>query len=251
MLARTQPLSWWAYLWPALGVSSMVSYNTWLLWWPLNGRSAVFNGYLSELSASDQPNNLFFRGGDLVTGLLVLTVAIRAVQLSRRHGRHPSPWLLVAAVGLVVFGLSSIGDAVLAMDCSPTLSSSCRGLEGSGQLSTGHYLHTGTSVAAQAGIITSLAAARWAVRESAATAPRRLALLSVICAVEAVALIVMLGMIVAGMPGFGYPQVVMVVAASVWFAAVGFWLLGWSSVCVAAAAASKDTSVDRVEGHIC
>lgn len=135
----------------------------------------------------------------------------------------------MAAVGLVVFGLSSIGDAVLAMDCSPTLSSSCRGLEGSGQLSTGHYLHTGTSVAAQAGIIASLAAARWAVRESAATAPRRLALLSVICAVEAVALIVMLGMIVAGMPGFGYPQVVMVVAASVWFAAVGFWLLGWSS----------------------
>lgn len=56
-----QPLPRWAYLGPVLGVSALLSYNTWLLGWGLNGQSAVFNGYLSELSASDQPNNLFFR----------------------------------------------------------------------------------------------------------------------------------------------------------------------------------------------
>lgn len=191
-MALAHPLSRRAYLWPALSVSAMVSYNTWLLWWPLNGRSAVFNGYLSELSASDQPNNLLFRGGDLVAGLLVVMVGMRAAQICRQRSRHSSPWWLVAAAALVVFGLSTIGDAVLTMDCSPTLSEGCRGLEESGQLSAGHYLHTGTSVAAQAGIVTSLVAARLAVRQSTGAAPRGRALLSVICAVETVALIIML-----------------------------------------------------------
>lgn len=224
-MAVGRSLPWWAGLWPALGVSAMLSYNTWLLWWPLNGQPAVFNGYLSELSASDQPNNLFFRGGDLVAGLLVLTLGIRAVHVVRRRGRQNNPWWwLVAAVALVVFGLSSIGDAVLAMDCSPTLSNRCRGLEKSGQLSAVHYLHTGTSVAAQAGIVTSMVAARLALRQHAVAALRHLALLSAVCAVETFALIVMMGMVVAGSRGFGYPQVVMVVAASVWFAGVGFAL---------------------------
>ena len=234
------PLSRRAYLWPALSVSAMFSYNTWLLWWPLNGRSEVFNGYLSELSALDQPNNLFFRGGDLLAGLLVLTLGIRAVQAPRRRGQRSNPWWLVAAVALVVFGLSSIGDAVLALDCSPTLSFGCRGLEQSGQLSAGHYLHTATSVAAQAGIVTSLVAARLAVGQSAGPAPRGRAPLSVICVAEIVALMIMLSMIVAGSPGFGYPQVVMVVAASVWFAAVGFWLLDSASVGVAAGDTSEE-----------
>ena len=49
----------------------MLTYNTWLLWRPLNGHARIFNGYLSELSASDQPHNFFFRGGDLITALIV------------------------------------------------------------------------------------------------------------------------------------------------------------------------------------
>lgn len=238
MLAH--PLSRRRYLWPALGVSAMVSYNAWLLWWPLSGKSAVFNGYLSELSALDQPNNLFFRGGDLVAGLLVLIVGVRAVQICRQHARHSNRWWLVAAVALVATGLSTIGDAVLALDCSPTLSEGCRGLEESGQLSAGHYLHTGTSVAAQAGIVTSLVAARLAVRQRKGAAPRGRALLSATCAVEIVAVIIMLGMIATGSSGFGYPQVVAVVAASVWFAVVGFWLTDCSSVGVVAGDALKE-----------
>lgn len=39
-----------------------------------------------------------------------------------------------------------------------------------------------------------MVAARWAVRQSA------------ICVVETVALIIMLGMVVTGSPGFGYPR---------------------------------------------
>lgn len=69
----------------------------------------MFNGYRPEVSAKDQPNSLFFSGGDLVTGLLVLMLGIRAAQGLRRRGRHSSRWWLVAAAPLVVFGLSSIG----------------------------------------------------------------------------------------------------------------------------------------------
>ena len=48
----------------------------------------------------------------------------------------------------------------------------------------------------------------------------------VVAAVEVVALAVMLVMIAADLPGLGYPQAVMVVVASLWFAAVGFRLVG-------------------------
>ncbi len=96
-MVLAQPLPRWTYVGPVLGVSAMFSYNTWLLWRPLSGQSAVFNGYLSELSASDQPNNLLFRGGDLVTGLLVLVMAFRALQVL--HGRQGSPWRLVVPWG--------------------------------------------------------------------------------------------------------------------------------------------------------
>lgn len=47
-------------------------------------------------------------------------------------------------------------------------------------------------------------------------------------------------MIATGSPGFGYPQVVTVVVASVWFAAAGFWLTDHTSVGVGAGGALKE-----------
>jgi hypothetical protein len=211
------------HLWPVLGIVVIFSYNTWLLWRPLNGDRMIFDGYLSELSASDQPHNLFFRTGDLVTALIVATMGFRAgVLWSRRHPHRPR-WWLVAAAGLVVFGLATIFDAVFALDCSPTLSSACKVAEEAGRLSLVHYVHTFTSVAAQIGIVASMIATYVALRRTGRSTSRHWVLC--VALAEVVALSVMMIMLVLRLPGLAYPQAVMVGLASLWFAAIGFGLM--------------------------
>ena len=68
-----------ALLWPVLGVATLLTYNTWVLWKPVNGNAGIFDGYLSELSASDQPHNFFFRGGDLITAAILLVLDRKSV----------------------------------------------------------------------------------------------------------------------------------------------------------------------------
>ena len=141
-----------------LGVLTVLTYNTWLCWRPFNGHPEIFDGYLSELSASDQPYHLFFRGGDLITALIVLALGVRTRSGSWRHrGRR----LVDRGRGRPCCCSASrpFFDAFFAMDCSPTLSEACRVAEEAGRLSTVHYAHTFTSVGAQAGIVASMVAA--------------------------------------------------------------------------------------------
>jgi hypothetical protein len=236
------------HLWPSLSVLTLLTYNTWVLWRPMNGHQQIFNGYLSEFSASDQPHSFFFRGGDLITAVIVAALGIRAVLLWRTHrraartGRRPGPgrWWLVVALALLVFGVATFFDAFFAMDCSPSVSEQCRVLEESGQLSAVHYAHTYTSVGAQAGIVASMIATFIAMmRSTQQTRARRLVVL-VICVVEVVALTVMMTMLILQAPGLGYPQAVMVAVASLWFAAVGFRLVGEDAVETRRAGSQRD-----------
>ena len=213
-----------ALLWPVLGVATLLTYNTWVLWKPVNGNAGIFDGYLSELSASDQPHNFFFRGGDLITAAILLVLGSRALVLWRRHRPVRPRWWLVAAAALVLFGLSTFFDAFFAMDCSPTLSELCKVAEETGRLSTIHYAHTYTSVGAQIGIVASMVAAWIAMQRSLAGSVRVRRTLLAVCVIEVVALSVMMAMLAAGVPGLGYPQAVMVLMASIWFAGAGFGL---------------------------
>lgn len=222
------------HLWPSLSVATVLTYNTWVVWRPMNGHREIFNGYLSELSASDQPHSFFFRGGDLVTALIVLALGVRALLLWRQHRRAadaglrsaPGRWWVVAALALLLFGLSTFFDAFFAMDCSPSLSEQCRVLEETGQLSAVHYAHTFTSVGAQTGIVASMVATYIAMMRSAQQTLARRVVVGVLSVLEVVGLVVMMTMLVLDLPGLGYPQAVMVAVASLWFAAVGFRLVG-------------------------
>ena len=222
------------HLWPALSVLTLLTYNTWLLWKPLNGNAKIFDGYLSELSASDQPHNLVFRAGDLITAVIVLAMAIRALWLWRRrnaladqgHGTRSGRWWAVASVALLIFGTATFLDAFFAMDCSPTLSANCKMLEETGQLSVAHYAHTFTSVAAQIGIVASMIATYIAMVRSPRQSRTRRRVVLIISVFEVVALTVMMIMLVLDLPGLGYPQAIMVLVASGWFAAIGFGLVG-------------------------
>lgn len=205
-----------------LAVVVFASYNTWILWHLLNGHDTIMNGYLSELSASDQPDNLFFRGGDLVTAVIALGLAARWL-LPRTHPRRPGlhqHWRLVAGLALLLFGLSTFFDAFFSMDCSPTLSAVCGELERTGQLSTVHYAHTYTSVGAQIGITTSLIAGFIALIKARTGRPATRRLVGLLAGLEVVALVVMMSMLGAGVPGIGWPQAVMVLIAAGWCALV-------------------------------
>ncbi|MET1005078.1 MAG: DUF998 domain-containing protein [Propionibacteriaceae bacterium] len=218
-MTRTAARPWW----PLLGVLTLLTYNTWVLWGPLNGHAAIFNGYLSELSAKDQPHHLFFRGGDLLTSLIVGALGLRALRVWPRLSPDRRRWWVVAAAALILFGVSTFLDSFFAMDCSPTLNEQCKVLEETGRLSATHYAHTFTSVGAQIGIVTSMVATYIAMRRSRLGAHWQ-HLLLVASVLEVVALTVMMAMLALGVPGLGYPQAVMVVVGSLWFASVGIAL---------------------------
>jgi hypothetical protein len=218
--------------WPLCGLLTIATYNTWALWSPMNGHQQIFNGYLSELSASDQPNNLFFRAGDLTTAVIVGALGVKAFRVWPRLNPQRPRWWTLAATALILFGTATFLDAFLSMDCSPTLSARCAVLEKTGRLSAAHYAHTFTSVGAQVGIVASMVATYIAMRRAQGTAlasrvqprSRWQPLLLAGCIAEVVALVVMMAMLIAGVPGIGYPQAVMVAVSTLWFAAVGLAL---------------------------
>jgi hypothetical protein len=212
----------WRDRWPLIGLLTLLTYNTWVLWRPMNGHELILNGYLSELSASNQPHDLFFRGGDLTTAVIVGALGLRALQVWPRLSPRRR-WWVVAAGGLVLFAVSTFLDSFFSMDCSPTLDHTCGLLEESGRLSLVHYAHTYTSVGAQAGIVTSMVGACVALYRSGAGRRWRWSVL-LLCLAEVVPLVILLVMIALGAPGIGYPQGVTVAVASVWFAAVGIAL---------------------------
>ncbi|MBA3529298.1 MAG: DUF998 domain-containing protein [Propionibacteriaceae bacterium] len=212
--------------WPLASLAVLVTYNTWLLAIPLNAHRQIFNGYLSELSASDQPHHLFFRAGDLVTSLIVGALGVRALFVwPRRHQARPRWWILAAAA-LMLFACSTVIDSFLPMDCSPTLSASCKLAEETGRLSMVHYAHTFTSVGAQIGVVASMVGVFVAMRRTRAGGLLWQRLMLAIWVGEVGLLSVLLVMVAAGVPGIGYVQAVTVALASVWFAAVGVALVG-------------------------
>lgn len=207
--------------WPLLGLLTLLTYNTWLLAVPLTRHPQIFQGYLSDQSASDQPFHLFFRIGDNLTALVVGALGVRAVRTWPRRPDARAGWWLLAASALLLFAVSTFFDSFLSMDCSPTLSDSCRVLEEEGKLSFTHYAHTYSSVGAETGIVASMVSAYIASRRTNSGGSWWPRLLLAVCVAEVGSLAVMMVMLAAGMPGIGYLQAAMVAAASVWFAAVG------------------------------
>ncbi|XVQ10345.1 DUF998 domain-containing protein [Spirillospora sp. CA-255316] len=123
-----------------LALVAAVAYSTFFLEHWLSPEQDGINGYVSELSAVDQPYHSVYSGGDFVTGTLALTVAIIALLTLRRR-----PWAVIGWVALALFGLCAIGDAVFPLDCAPSLESGCALRERAGNVSFSHSFHAVTS----------------------------------------------------------------------------------------------------------
>ncbi|WP_231329844.1 DUF998 domain-containing protein [Actinomadura graeca] len=126
----------------SLAVIAAVSYGTFLLEHALSPELDRVNGYVSELSASDQPYHLIYSGGDLVTGVLTIVVSLGSLRRLRRRPLATTGW---AFLGL--FGVCAIGDATFPLDCAPSLETWCALRERSENVSFSHEFHSVTSSA--------------------------------------------------------------------------------------------------------
>lgn len=147
---------------PCLAALAGVAYAAWVLGFVLNPRLDAINGYVSELSASDQPFHLVFTGGDLIAGTLAIVVAGGVLVRLRPRGWEPAGW-----GALLCFGVFVISDALCAMDCAPNSDITCALRERAGRVSFAHEFHLVTSACeVTAGIVSVLGLAIAARRGS-------------------------------------------------------------------------------------
>jgi hypothetical protein len=125
-----------------LAAVAAVTYSSWVLGFLLRPGLDFVDGYVSELSASDQPLNWVFSGGDLVTGVLMIIVATAALIML-----VPRPWSVAGWLFLLAFGVWAICDAVFSMDCAPSMDTACALRERAGNVSFAHSFHSVTSMA--------------------------------------------------------------------------------------------------------
>jgi Protein of unknown function (DUF998) len=154
---------------PYLAAVAGVTYGAWVLGFVLNPRLDAVNGYVSELSASDQPYHYVFAGGDFVAGALAIAVAGTVLLGLRRNGSFLVPrerrgflrgWEPVGWFALLSFGGFVISDALFAMDCAPNTDTTCALRERAGRVSFAHEFHLVTSACAvTAGIVSVVALA--------------------------------------------------------------------------------------------
>lgn len=123
-----------------LALIAAITYSTFLLEHFLSPGLDGINGYVSELSAIDQPYHSVYSGGDFITGALAISVALTALTTLRRR-----PWAVLGWTCLALFGLCAIGDAVFPLDCAPSLNTRCALLERAELVSFSHSFHAVTS----------------------------------------------------------------------------------------------------------
>jgi hypothetical protein len=115
--------------------------------WPLHPARS----YLSELAALDQPTSGLFRAADFAAGTFVVGgVALLAIgyRRGRASGRErATSTQRVTAWALLAFGLATMTDALLPLDCAVSIAG-CAAREAAGDVSAIHVAHTYSSVTA-------------------------------------------------------------------------------------------------------
>jgi hypothetical protein len=122
---RSLPETWLA--------CAAVLYSCWLLELVVPAGLSMMDSYVSELLAGDQPYRWLFRATDLLAAGCLLLAA------RRLRGR-------AVVLPLLVLGVATIADTLLALDCAASVDALCRYREDVGAVSLGHRLHEVTSI---------------------------------------------------------------------------------------------------------
>ncbi|MCP3803662.1 DUF998 domain-containing protein [Allokutzneria sp. A3M-2-11 16] len=118
-------------------------YSAWLLEFVLPTDLSLLHSYVSEHMASDQPYRFLFRTTDVIAGTLFVAAAF-----SLRDK--------LVGIGLAVFGGVTVLDALVPMDCAPSIDRACRQREIDNTVSLSHEIHQASSVLVFCGIFTAV-----------------------------------------------------------------------------------------------
>lgn len=136
-----------------LALGAAVTYSVWLLEFALPTHLSPLASFVSEHYVVSQPYQRLFRSADVIAGALYLAAAVALGHLLPRG--WPS---MGVALGLGVFGATTITDAVFVPDCVATVDSACERREFTGHVSWQHLLHLGSSAVSQIAIIAAVLA---------------------------------------------------------------------------------------------
>ena len=125
-----------------------VAYSMWILEFVLPTGLSPLRSFVSEHYVVSQPYHALLRSADVAAGVVYMVVASRLARVLR----HDLAGVAVV-IGLGVFGLTTVTDAVFVPDCIATTDPVCERLEFTGHVSWQHLLHLGSSVASQIAII--------------------------------------------------------------------------------------------------
>ena len=104
-----------------LAVLAALCFNNWILGFFLNAKLFSADGSVSELSSAGHPHAVVFRSLDIISGLLLMALAVwwhKSRQSRERSG--------ILFWGSLVLGVSNLVDALLPLGCSEVLNSACK-----------------------------------------------------------------------------------------------------------------------------
>jgi len=101
------------YVLAALLISGAVLYSSWVLAFFLDAGGNPFEGFASQLAATDREHGILYRSGDLLTGIVLTVAALLGLTLTPRRFLTTVGWL-----SLGVFAVGTIADSRLPLHCS-------------------------------------------------------------------------------------------------------------------------------------
>ncbi len=115
----------WRKLPITLAGLAAIAFNNWLLALVLNPHLFLKDGSVSEFGVPSQPYSWVFRIADAFSSLLFLALSAIAFKYIKTTEKTRK-WVFILAVGLAVFGIANGVDALLPLNCSDTINSSCQ-----------------------------------------------------------------------------------------------------------------------------
>ncbi|QBJ96575.1 DUF998 domain-containing protein [Rhodococcus sp. ABRD24] len=95
-----------------LGLGAVL-YSSWVLAFFLNTGEGPFEGFASQLAATDQEYGILYRSGDLLTGIVLTVAAMLGLTMMPRRFLTTVGW-----ISLGVFAVGTIADSRLPLRCS-------------------------------------------------------------------------------------------------------------------------------------
>lgn len=94
-------------------ITGAALYSSWLLAFVLDPGGNPFEGFASQLAATDREHGIVYRSGDLLTGIVLTVAAATGLTLTPRRFLTTVGWL-----ALGVFAVGTIADSRLPLRCS-------------------------------------------------------------------------------------------------------------------------------------